>query len=89
MAGNPDTLMKFPCRFPIKAMGRAEENFDVLVVGIIRKHSPEIADSFIRTRYSRDGRYVSITVTIDAKSRRQLDDIYRELTANERVLIAL
>ncbi len=84
-----ESLLKFPCKFPIKAMGKAEENFDALVVTLVRKHAPEFNDATVTKRLSRCGRYVSVTVTITARSRDQLDDIYHELTANEMVLVAL
>ena len=84
-----ESLLEFPCEYPIKAMGRALDNFDALVVGIIRKHVPQFSDTTVRSRLSRGGQYVSVTVTIRATSRDQLDRIYMELTSNERVLVAL
>jgi uncharacterized protein len=89
MIGNNESLLEFPCDFPIKAMGQTLDNFDTLVVGIIRKHVPDLSDTTVRSRLSRSGRYVSVTVTIRATSREQLDNIYMELTANEQVLVAL
>ena len=84
-----DTVMGFPCQFPIKAMGVAEEGFDILVVGIGRKHVPDLAEGAIKSRLSQAGKYISITVTVEAESRQQLDNIYLELTAHEKVLMAL
>lgn len=84
-----ESLLEFPCRFPIKAMGKAERDFDALVVELVRRHAPDFNDATVKTRHSREGRYVSVTVTIFARSREQLDNIYRELTAHERVLVAL
>ena len=84
-----DSALEFPCEFPIKAMGRADDNFDALVVGIIRKHTPDFSDSTVKSRLSKSGNYVSITVTINARSREQLDNIYLDLTANDLVLVAL
>jgi uncharacterized protein len=89
MIVSDESLLKFPCEFPIKIMGRALGNFDALVVGIIRKHAPEFSAATVRSRHSRGGQYVSVTVTIRATSREQLDNIYMELTANEQVLVAL
>ncbi len=86
---NDDSIFDFPCEFPIKAMGVAEDDFDCLVVGLIRKHSPDLSEGAISTRFSQGGRYMSVTVTIQAHSRQQLDDIYMDLTAEERVLVAL
>jgi putative lipoic acid-binding regulatory protein len=84
-----DSALEFPCEFPIKAMGRAADNFDAVVVGIIRKHTPDFSDSTVKSRLSKGGNYVSITVTINAHSREQLDNIYLDLTANDLVLVAL
>jgi putative lipoic acid-binding regulatory protein len=89
MAVADTSLFNFPCNFPIKAMGWHADDFDALVVGIVRKHAPDLQDTTIEKRYSRGGRYVSVTVTIRARSREQLDNIYRELTANDRILMAL
>lgn len=82
-------LLEFPCDFPIKIMGRAGDDFEALVVGIVRGHAPDLGEGAVRTRDSSGGKYVSVTVTVRATSRRQLDDIYRELTACEQVLMAL
>ena len=84
-----ESLIEFPCEFPIKAMGRADDDFDALVVSIIRRHSPEFTDATVRKRLSRGGKYVSVTVTIQAQSQEQLDKLYMELSANEQVLMAL
>ena len=83
------TLLKFPCDFPIKAMGKSEDDFDALVVEIIRKHCPDLLEGAVKSRLSKAGNYVSVTVTIQARSRNQLDDIYMDLTSNEKVLMAL
>ncbi len=81
--------LTFPCTFPIKAMGRAEDDFDALVVEIVRKHAQNIHENAVKTKVSHGGRYISVTVTIQAGSRAQLDNIYLELSANKRVLMAL
>ncbi len=86
---NEESPLTFPCTFPIKAMGGAGEDFDGLVVSLVRKHSPELSEGAVRTRLSRNGNYMSVTVTVEARSREQLDAIYTELTAHERVLMAL
>jgi putative lipoic acid-binding regulatory protein len=83
------SLFNFPCAFPIKALGWHADDFDALVVGIVRKYAPDLQDTTIEKRHSRGGRYVSVTVTIQARSREQLDNIYQELAANGRVLFAL
>ncbi len=83
-----DSLFNFPCDFPIKAMGHASEHFDAVVVAIIRRHAPDLAEGAVSTRASAGGKYLSVTVTITAVSRAQLDAIYNDLVACDQVLMA-
>jgi putative lipoic acid-binding regulatory protein len=84
-----ESVLEFPCEFPVKAMGKADADFDALVVSIIRKHVPGFNDATVRSRLSRGGKYLSVTVTIKAQSQEQLDNLYTELSGNERILVAL
>lgn len=84
-----ETLFEFPCDFPLKIMGRPTDDFRSLVVGIISRHAGEVDASRIEERPSRDGNYLGLTYTIRATSKAQLDDLYRELTSCEHVLIVL
>ena len=79
----------FPCDYAIKAMGLAEPGFDALIVEIIRRHVDDIREGAVTSRPSRNGKYVSVTVLIEAHSRTQLDAIYADLTAHEKVLMRL
>jgi len=82
-------LLEFPCRFPIKIMGRNDTAFEFAVVQILRRHLPQLSEGAIQRRDSRQGNYASLTVIIDAQSREQLDAIYQDLTASDQVLMAL
>lgn len=84
-----ESPLEFPCDFPIKALGRRGEDFPTLITEIVRHHAPDLDESRLRVQESRHNRYQSVTVTIRATSRGQLDAIYRELTAHERVMMAL
>ena len=84
-----ESLLEFPCEFPIKMMGRDTVKFRETVRMLVEKHTGLLDDSAIREAVSRKGNFVSITITVDAKSQEQLDNIYRELTAHEDVLMAL
>jgi hypothetical protein len=83
------SLLKFPCDFPLKVMGRRSDDFRSIVLGIVQKHAGTIAPEHIEERPSRDGNYLSLTCTFPAQSREQLDALYRELTSCERVLVVL
>ena len=84
-----DELFNFPCEFPIKIMGRCNCDLEVLVVEVINRHVSNIAEDAVTTRPSGKGNFMSVTVTVTATSREQLDNIYIELTAREEVLMAL
>ncbi|MGJ0489279.1 YbeD family protein [Methylobacter sp.] len=83
------SLLEFPCQFAIKVMGRTSPDLDVLVVEIVRRHSPDLREGAVTSRPSKAGNYTAITVMIDASSRQQLDAIYRDLTASPHILMAL
>ena len=84
-----ETALKFPCEFPIKAMGRATPELEIAVLEIMNRHVPDLGEGAVRTRESRNGNYLSITVTIQARSREQLDSIYMELTSCEHIVFAI
>lgn len=81
--------LTFPCDFPLKIMGRAQPDFDSLVVEIVLRHVGNVREGAISVRESRGGKYVSVTVTVRAESQDQLDGLYRELSAHERILMVL
>ncbi|MSR14840.1 MAG: DUF493 domain-containing protein [Gammaproteobacteria bacterium] len=83
------SLLKFPCDFPLKVMGRAASDFDALVVGIVRRHVEALSEDAVQCRPSMQGNYLAVTVTIQAHSREQLDGLYRELSAHARILMVL
>lgn len=86
---SPESPFRFPCEFPIKAMGRSRADLDALVVEIVRRHAPDLGEGAVTTRPSAKGTYLAVTVTIRAESREQLDAIYRDLTACPEILTAL
>jgi uncharacterized protein len=84
-----DTLFEFPCEFPIKIMGAASEEFRSLALGIITRHFGSPSKGSIEERPSSGGKYLSITITVRAESKAQLDAAYVELTSCRQVLVAL
>ncbi|MDH3901583.1 MAG: DUF493 domain-containing protein [Xanthomonadales bacterium] len=84
-----ETLLEFPCKFPVKAMGLNDDGFEALVTNIILAHAEISTGVLVGTKPSGSGKYLSVTVTIDATSKAQLDQIYQGLTDCEQVLFAL
>ena len=79
----------FPCDYQVKAMGHDDGNFQDTVVEILSRHCENIDHERIVCKASRNGKYLSVTVTIEARSHEHLDAIYDELTAHEKVLMRL
>ena len=84
-----ETFLEFPCEFPIKVMGRSDVDLHALVMELVSKHVPELSEQDITRRDSRQGNYVSLTVTVTATSKAQLDRIYLDLNASDAVLMTL
>jgi hypothetical protein len=84
-----ETLLEFPCQFPIKAMGRTDLELDLLVIEIVRRHVDDVNENAVTTRPSKDGNYIAVTVIIEASSKQQLDAIYQDLSDHPHVLMAL
>lgn len=84
-----DTLFEFPCQFPIKVMGKTTAEFKSIVLDIVRNHVTDVSDEHIKIRNSGKGNFVSITITITATSKKQLDSIYLELNASKHVDMTL
>ncbi len=82
-------LLTFPCQFPIKVFGEQSDAFEETIYSIIHAHVPDLTEGAIKARPSKGGKYLAITVTIQAQSQDQLDAIYRDLTASELVVMAL
>jgi len=79
----------FPTDFPIKIMGPNRLDFEPQMIAIVRSHAPDLDISTVEVRQSRAGNYLSLTVTIRAQSRAQLDAIYLELTRHPWVKVVL
>ena len=84
-----DTLLEFPTQFPIKVMGRARDGFAQLVFEIVRKHAPDYDGATMELRPSKAKNYLSVTCTIIARSKEQLDALYRELSGHPDVAMVL
>jgi putative lipoic acid-binding regulatory protein len=84
-----ETLLTFPCVFPLKVMGRREDGFAQTVSDIVRRHADDFHPGTLEMRPSRNGRYLSLTVTINARSQAQLDALYSELSKHPMVMMVL
>jgi len=84
-----DTLLKFPCDFPIKVMGKTKNDFENKIISLIQQHCPYFSRDAMTIRPSKKGNYVALTCLIMAENQPQLDAIYRDLSNHPAVAMAL
>lgn len=81
--------LQFPTDFPIKVMGRRVDEFAQAIVAVVTEHAPDYDPATLQMRASKQGNYLSLTVTVHATSREQLDNLYRALTSHPLVKVVL
>jgi len=84
-----ESLLEFPCDFPIKMMGEDSPEFRATARALVESHTGPLDDDRVQNALSRNGRFVSVTITVNAQSKEQLDDIYRDVSAHPSILMAL
>jgi hypothetical protein len=84
-----ESLIAFPCEFPIKVMGKTQAGFAQAIAGVVQRHAADFDPATVEMRSSREGNYLSLTVTVNAQSREQLDELYRELCDHPMVTMVL
>jgi putative lipoic acid-binding regulatory protein len=84
-----ETLLEFPCDFPLKVMGAAQDGFAQAIAKVVKKHAPDFDAATMEMRPSKAGNYLSLTCTIRAVSQAQLDALYRELSGHPMVKVVL
>lgn len=89
MSTSEESLLTFPCDFPLKIMGRRDEQFAQSIADLLRELAPGFEPATMDMRPSRNGTYLSLTCVVHVTSREQLDGIYRALTAHPLVKFAL
>ena len=77
-----ESLIEFPSLFPIKVMGPKVDGFVETMTAIATEHDPSFEVTRVQMRDSSGGKYLSVTLTVTATSREQLDNLYRALTAH-------
>jgi uncharacterized protein len=89
MALESESLIEYPCDFPIKVLGRTQAGFAQAVLGIVQQYAPDFDGATMQMKTSRQGKYLSVTCVVRATSRTQLDDLYRALCDHPMVVMVL
>ena len=87
--GIEPSLIEYPCSFPIKIMGKSQAGFAQAMMQIVMRHAPDFDPASMEMKSSKKGKYLSLTCIIQATSRAQLDDLYRELCDHPVVVMVL
>ena len=82
-------ILQVPTPFAIRAFGHDQDDFQMLVFSIVQRHVPDLSLSAVSNRPSSGGKYLAVTVRFTATSRRQLDAIYSDLNAHEKIVMVL
>lgn len=83
------SLIDYPCEFPLKIFGLQQAGFAQAVFEVVKKHDPSFVASTIEMRASKNARYISLTCTVHATSREQLDALYQELCDHPSIVMVL
>jgi putative lipoic acid-binding regulatory protein len=83
------SFIEYPTDFPIKVMGRREPRLVHTIVEIVRRHAPDFDPATVEMRTSKKNSYLSVTCTVRATSREQLDTLYQELCDHPMVVMVL
>lgn len=86
---NTSSEMNFPVAVSLRVIGRNHADFAALVVELVLRHVSEVDADALTTRPSRDGNYISVILPMWLENKTQFDAVYRELHANESVLMVL
>lgn len=84
-----DSLIEYPCLFPIKVMGAKVDGFVQALTHVAEQFDPSFDASTIELRPSKAGNYLGVTLTVTATSREQLDELYRTLSSHPMVKVVL
>lgn len=84
-----DTLLEFPCEFKLKPLGYQSPELVPAIKAIVDQHVPAKDQLNWQERPSSKGKFVCVSVTIQARSKQQLDDIYLAFSASDYIRLSL
>jgi uncharacterized protein len=89
MPGKPKPTLPFPSSFSLFVMGRNEDAFEDFIYDLLKSHLPDLQQTALTTRLSKDGNYISVKAVLSIETKEQIDKIYLDLYEHKRVLMSL
>jgi putative lipoic acid-binding regulatory protein len=84
-----ESIIAFPCDFTLKIMGKNADHFEKKIIAIVLQHFPKWDTTKIQQKPSKDGNYLSLSVTVHAESKAELDALYQTLSSTKEILMVL
>jgi len=82
--------IEFPCpNYPIKVVGRNDDDFREFVIDIVQVHVPDFDFASVTLQDSRNGTFQSVRFTITAQGVEQLAALHEALIASDRVKMVI
>ncbi len=82
-----DELLEFPCHFPFKVLGSADESLMDKVVEVVQQHAP--GDYRPTSKPSGKGNFQSVTISIQAQNKDQVEILYKALAEIDTVRMVM
>lgn len=83
------TIIEFPCEFPVKIMGVNSDAFLDEIQKIVLHHFPDFDLNHFKHKLSNKNNYLAITVTVIAINQEMLDSFYHDLTKHPDIKMVL
>lgn len=89
MSESEQSKLTFPCEFTFKVIGATNDLFQSEMLQIFRHHFPSLGEAAVTSKLSKNDKYLALSITVQATSQAQLDNIYQVLSHHPLVLFAL
>lgn len=89
---NPETgesLVEFPTHFAFKVTGENSDNFEELIISLMKEVDPKLDHDRIKRNMSKSGKYISLTIEVFVTEQGHIDKVYELLKDEKRVLFAI
>jgi len=81
--------IEFPCDYPIKVLGRSSDAFRGIILEVFERHAPGFDQETITVKDSAKGTFTSLTITITATGKDQLEALHEDLIATGHVQMVI
>lgn len=81
--------IEFPCDYPIKVLGVSSDAFESIIIEVFERHAPGFDQQTITVKGSSKGTFTSLTITITATGKDQLQALHEDLMSTGHVKMVI